>query len=219
MKGDSSNMTTFDHEPHVQMTKRDATTHRPSILCGWLKSAVAQVLVLALIISSMPAPAEAKYVDRSGELPGLVSNGVIIAIAAAGGAAIVLLIYLGKRKGPPPVKLEALPVKFSEFTPGQQTKQVVPVTNIMNDPVTVKAVTVEDKSGAFAISDARQVPFTLAPGERFEIPVALTAKNNGGKARLRIVATTAKLKKDSVKTIEISYGQNRSRLGRLIPGK
>ena len=201
-------------------SEQENNTSRVPLFRGWLKSPIAQILVLALIIASLPAPVEAAYRDNSGNLPGMVSNGTIIGIVVAGGAAIGLLLFFGLRsKGKTKVKLETPPVKFDNVAPGQPTKQSVPVTNIMNEAVTVKAVTVDDKSGAFAIGDARQVPFTLAPGEKFEIPVTLSANNSGGKARLRIVATTAKLKKDAVKFIDVSYGHKKSKLGKLIPGR
>lgn len=200
--------------------KRETTHDSPSLFYGWLKSPIAQVLVLALIIASLPAPAEASWRDNSGNLPGMVSTGTIIGIAVGGAAAVGLLIYLAKRsKKPMQLKLETPPVKFSEFVPGQPSTQTVAVTNTTNDPVTVKAITIDDKSGAFRIANARQVPFTLAPGENFAIPVILTATNGGGKAHLRITATTPKLKRDGVKSIDISYGQKKSKFLKLIPGR
>ncbi len=87
----------------------------------------------------------------------------------------------------------------------------------MNDPVTVKAISVDDKTGSLTIGDAKQVPFTLAPGEPFEIPVTVSSRDGGGKGRLRIVATTDKLKKDDVQFIDVSYGQQKSKLKKLIP--
>lgn len=91
------------------------------------------------------------------------------------------------------------------------------MTNIMNEPVTVKAVTVDDKSGGLAIGDSRQVPFTIAPGEKFDIPVTLSGNNSAGKARLRIVVTTAKTKTDQIKFVSVSYGREKSKLRKLIP--
>jgi hypothetical protein len=172
------------------------------------------MLVLALILTSLPSRLE------GAELPGTVSDAKIYTLLGILGGVVALLVYVKvTHKGAPQVKLETPPVKFNDVVAGEPTKRSVPVTNIMNDPVTVKAVTMDDKSGAFAIGDARQVPFTLAPGEKFEIHVTLSPKNGGGKARVRIVATTAKLKKDTVKFISVSYGHRKSKLGKLVPGR
>jgi hypothetical protein len=212
-------MNGFDKENFVRSTERKNSKNRPSLLRGWLKTHIAQVLVLVLMVSSMPAPAKADFTDKSGSLPGIVSEKTVAIAGVAAGAAIGLLIFyvVKKRRGGTTVKLETPPVKINDFVPGQPTKQTIPVTNIMSAPVTVKAVTVDDKSGALAIGDARQGSFTLAPGEKFEIPVTLTANNGGGKARVRIVVATEKTKKDEVRFVEVSYGHTKSKLAKLIP--
>jgi hypothetical protein len=207
-------------ETDMISTKYETTTDRPSPFYGWLKSPIAQILILALIVASLPAPAEAAWRDNSGNLPGMVSTGTIVGIAVAGAAAVGLLIYFGKRsKKSMRLKLETPPVKFSEFVSGQPSKRTVAVTNLMSAPVTVKAITIDDKSGAFRIADAREAPFTLAPGEKFQIPLILTATNGSGRAHVRITVTTPKLNKDEIKSIDVSYGEKKSKLRKLIPGK
>lgn len=192
--------------------------NRPSLVGEGLRRHIAQVLVLTLIVPLLPSAAEAKYTDNSGNLPGIVSGKTVaIAGAAIGVAGGLLIFYLVKKKrGGTLVKLETPPVKINDVVPGQPTKQTVPVTNIMSAPVTVKAVTVDDKSGVLTI-DARQAPFTLAPGEKFEIPMTLSASNGGGKARVRIVVATEKTKKDEVKFVDVSYGHKKSKLASLVP--
>jgi hypothetical protein len=198
--------------------EQPSTIQISSRLLTKLRGAIASALVLALLLTALPPPASAKWQDLSGTLPGGVSKGVVIGVGAAAAGLVGLLIYYKvHHKGITKVKLDAPAVRFDGAVSGQPTKQSVPVTNLMSEPVTVKAVSVEDTSGALAIDAARQVPFTLAPGEKFEIPVTLTANNAGGKAHLRIVATTEKLNKDGVKVIEVSYGHHKSKLKKLIP--
>lgn len=193
-------------------------TRTKSHLFERMRGAIASALVLALLLTALPPPASAKYQDLSGTLPGGVSTGAIVGVSAAAAGLVALLIYYKfHHKGVTNVKLDAPAVRFDGAVPGQPAKQSVPVTNLTSEPVTVKAVTVEDKAGALAIDGAKQVPFTLAPGEKFEIPVTLTANNPGGKARLRIVATTEKLNKDAVKVIEVSYGHHKSKFAKIIP--
>ena len=182
-----------------------------------MKGMVASLLVVALIAAALPTPAHATWTDKSGSLPGTVSKGAVIGVGV--GAAVlvgVFIYYKIHHKGATQVKLDAPPVKF-DGTPGQPAKQNVAVTNLMSEPVTVKAVTVDGNSGAFTIGDAKQVPFTLAPGEKFEIPLTLAATNDGGKGRVRIVATTDRLQKDGIKFINVSYGHQKSLLRKVIP--
>ena len=198
--------------------EQTSKTQTSSRLFKRMRGAIASALVLALLLTALPPPASAKYQDLSGTLPGSGNKGLIIGAGAAVGVTLVVLIYYKfHHKGLTKMNLDAPAVRFDGAVPGQATKQSVPVTNLMSEPVTVKAVTVEDASGALAIDAARQVPFTLAPGEKFEIPVTVTAKNAGGKAQLKIVATTEKLNKDGVKVIEVSYGHHKSKLKKLIP--
>ena len=59
----------------------------------------------------------------------------------------------------------------------------------------MKEVSVEDSSGAVTVS-GRQCPFTIAPGERFDARLTVAAGKDSGKARLRLVCSTPKYKKD-----------------------
>jgi hypothetical protein len=167
-------------------------------LGGGLKRTIAQGLVFALILSSLPVPASA------------ASKGVgkTVAIAGVAGGAIVLAIfYVVKRhvRRAPKLMVDVpAAVRFDHLVPGQPTKESVPVTNPMSEAVIVEAVTAEDKSGVLTLGDVRQTPFTLVPGERLEIPVALSANNKVGRARLRIVVTTARARE--VHLIVVFYG-------------
>jgi hypothetical protein len=209
----------MNKENFVRLTEPKNNKNRPSLLRGWLKGPIAQVLVLALIVASLPAPVKAQFQDKSGSLPGIISGKTvaIVGVAVGVGAGLLIFYLVKKKKGAPHVKLDTPPAKFTDVVAGQQAKEIVRVTNHMNDPVTVKAISVDDKTGALAIGDAKQVPFTLAPGEPFEIPVTVSSRDGEGKGRLRIVATTDKLKKDDVQFIDVSYGQQKSKLKKLIP--
>jgi hypothetical protein len=202
----------------VKSTEHKDLTIRPSLLRGWLRIPIAQILVLALFISLLPAPAHAAWQNLSGDLPNGMT-GTTKALLGVSGALIAttLILLIVKKHHQTALKLDAPPVKIDDAAPGQAAKQSVPVTNLMNGPVTVKAVTVDDKSGALTIGDVRQTPFTLAPGEKFEIPVTLAVSHSGGKARIRIVATAERLKKEGVKFVEVSFGHHKSKLAKLIP--
>jgi hypothetical protein len=219
MAGNTKDREPINKEIFMRTTEPKNNNSRPSLFRGWLRIPIVPVVVLALVITSMPQPAKADYVDKSGSLPGIVSGKTVAIAGAAVGVGVGLLIFyiVKKKKGTPHVRLDTPPAKFTDVVAGQQAKEIVRVTNHMNDPVTVKAISVDDKSGALAIGDAKQVPFTLAPGEPFEIPVTVSSHDGGGKGRLRIVATTDKLKKDDVQFIDVSYGQQKSKLKKLIP--
>jgi hypothetical protein len=198
------------------MTYQQTPTNKQLLLLGRIKSIIASALVLALIATSSPSPARAAWHSQADNLPGFASKGAIIGVGVAAGATIGLLIYYKvHHKGATRVKLDAPPVRFDGATPGQPTERAVPVVNMMNDSITVKSLAVEDPSNAFTVSDARQVPFTIAPGEKVEIPVMLSATNAGGKARLRIVASAPGLKQDTTQFVSISYGRQTSKLRKL----
>jgi hypothetical protein len=75
----------------------------------------------------------------------------------------------------------------------------------MSEPITVKSLAIQGSSNAFSVSDPRPVPFTMAPGEKVEIPVTLSAGNSSGKAKLRLIASAPSLKKDAVAFVSLSY--------------
>ncbi len=180
-----------------------------------MKASIASAIVLALLVTLLPSRAEAKWQQQS--LPGTVPTAAVVGAVAAGAAVIGLLIYLKLRhKGAAHVKLDAPPARFDDAPPGQPVEKSVPVVNLMNDPITVKSLAVEDPTHAFTLSDARKVPFTIAPGERVAIPLVLSASNGSGKARLRIVASAPGLEKDATKFVSISYGRQASRLAKLV---
>jgi hypothetical protein len=228
-------------ESFVRSTEQKNSKNRPPLFRGWLRVPIAQVLVFALIISSLPARAQVTIscaglsgnallncltlqqsgsgTNNSGSSSNSGKTVTIISVAAAAVAAL-LILYIVKKRGQHPkdaILLNSPPVRFNDVVSGRPTKEIVPVTNLMNDPVIVKAIAVDGKSGALAIGDAKQVPFTLAPGEKSEIPVTISANKGGGKARLRLVVATAKTKKDEVRFIDVSYGQQESKLRKLIP--
>jgi hypothetical protein len=190
------------------------TSKKQQTLPVRMRGLIASAIVLALIVASLPSPAAAKYQQQ--QLPGTVPTGAVIGAAAAGVAVIGILVYLKTRhKGSTHVKLDAPPVRFDGVAPGQPAERGVVVTNMMNEAITVKSLAVEDPSHALTVSDTRRVPFTIAPGEKVEIPVRLSATNGGAKAHLRIIASAPGVQKDDTKLVSISYGET-SKLGKLI---
>jgi hypothetical protein len=167
------------------------------------------------MFTSLSSPAKAKWVDESGNLPGTVPTGAVIGAGVAAAAVIGLLLYYKfGRKGTTTLKLNAASTRFADVPAGQPTKETVPVTNNMNEPVTVKAITVDDKSGAIEVS-GRQVPFTIAPQEKFDVQLTISGAKDSGKTHLRIVASAPNFKKDAVKVVKVSYGHQKSKLGKL----
>jgi hypothetical protein len=226
----------------VRPTEHTNSKNRRPLFHGWLRVPIAGVLVFALIISSLPARAQVTIscsglsgtallncltlqqsgsgTNNSGSSSSNSGKTVAIVSVAAAVVAALLILYIVKKRGQyakDPILLNSPPVRFDDVVAGRPTKESVPVTNLMNDPVTVKAIAVDGKSSALVIGDAKQVPFTLAPGEKSEIPVTISANKDGGKARLRLVVASAKTRKDEVRFIEVSYGQQKSRLKKLIP--
>jgi hypothetical protein len=177
--------------------------------------AVAYALVLILMVTSLSSPAKATWTDRSGSLPGIVPTGVVVAVAVAGAAVVgVVLWYELAHKGKTVLKLNVGSTKFADVPGGQPTKETVPVTNTLNEPLTVKEISIDDASGAVAVS-GRQVPFTIAPNEKFDVQLTISGAKDSGKARLRIVGSAPHFKKDAVKVVNISYGHQKSKLGKL----
>jgi hypothetical protein len=131
---------------------------------------------------------------------------------------VALWAYLQHRKNrQADIDLITTPAEFADIVPGQPAKLTVPVTNPMSAAVQIKELAVEDKSGALALGATRQGSFPLAPGEKYDIPVTITANQSSGKARIRIVVTSEGSTKQAVKYIAVSYGHPKSRLHKLIP--
>jgi hypothetical protein len=184
-------------------------------LCGeWLKRPVAHVLVLALAAVSLPAPAHAQKpgIYTKVNVPG------VIALSAGVAGGVALWIYLRHHKHKQAkVILETKPVEFPDFAPGKPANLTVPVTNPMNAAIKIEQLSVEDRYGALALGGTHQGSFSLAPGEKYDIPVTLTTNKTGGKARIRIVVTSGESTKEEVKYVSVSYGHPKSGLRKLIP--
>ena len=103
------------------------------------------------------------------------------------------------------VLFDVRPVQIYDIVRGHPTERSVAITNLMNDPVTIKAVAIEGGSHVLAISAACSFPLIVAPAERFEVPVTLSGKRGNGKARLRIVASTPRFKQDAVEFVNFHY--------------
>ena len=179
--------------------------------------AIAHALVTSIVLTSLPSPTHAKW--QTQPLPGTVSKGEVIGVGAAGAAGIGLLIFALKHgKGRPPLAFDIPPVRFDDLTPGQPAKREVLVKNLMHDTLRVKEISVKGGSGAVAVS-GRQVPFTLAPLEPFNVLITVSGQKDHGKAQLRFVASAPRYKKDAVKKVTVSYGPQKSKAGKLVPLK
>lgn len=134
--------------------------------------------------------------------------------ALGGPAVFVIAALLGVVSIPSPsrghaasahVYFDIQPALFRRAAKGRPSTNSISITNLMNDPVTVSAVVVRGASEPFSVSDSFSLPFTLAAGERFEIPVTLTANKGRGKARLRIVALSPKSHQVVIENLTFHY--------------
>ena len=176
----------------------------PPGFSGTWKRRIALVVIAALLVSGLPRNAFAKWRDKSGELPGTVSSSTIAIIAIAGGAAVVTLLILAKKKGKKEVVLDVRAPQFKDVG-GEPVARSASITNLMGDPITIKQLTLEGEDSCFSLSDARQVPFTVAPGEQVDLTVNYAPAAAGSlKGHLRIVASSPKVKKDTVKVVSFS---------------
>jgi hypothetical protein len=97
------------------------------------------------------------------------------------------------------------PVRYSRLPSERPRRVSLPLTNMMSDRVTIKFVAVERGSGAMTVPESFSVPFVMAPGETYGVPVDLYAKRGGGVARLRVIASTPKHEIDVVELVKFHY--------------
>jgi hypothetical protein len=157
---------------------------------GMMK-AVAFALVVCVAI-----PAQGKYEDNSGNLPGIGSAKPWIIVGAAAGGGLVLARLLKKRNGSE-AQLRVQPSKLSygAGASGQSFEQKLRISNNSAEPVAVETVAIS--GSAFRFSSEPALPIMLAPGESTTLPVnfapaaarkysgnvAIRAASNGGKAK------------------------------------
>jgi hypothetical protein len=202
-----------------------------------LRSSLAVALIGALCLSAFPGAGSAQnstktsspgvvkpdtYTDKSGSLPGFCGTGCKAATIAAGAGATVLIVALvvhhhHKQAKAKQARLDASPVHFTDYIPGQPAKLTVPLTNDSASAVTVEEMAVTDESNALRLNAGNQ-PFTLAPGASYQIPVTLSTISSSGKARIRIFARSDDARGAEIaKSVDVSWGHGRSKLGRLVP--
>jgi hypothetical protein len=102
-------------------------------------------------------------------------------------------------------EMEAQSVRLTHFVPGKPSNMTVPLKNPMSTVLTVRDISVEDKSRALTLGGVLRDSVSVAPGEQYDIPVTLTARKKSGKARIRIVGTTEGNTKPVVQHINIAY--------------
>jgi len=182
----------FAHTQLMVMTTRRMNHMAMGLLCrGSIRSPAFRALVILLVGSSLFAQARA-----DGPLPGGKSA-----------ISVEFHVQMNTKKGAK-AKLNMNPMRFvMAVIPGQQTKLIIPVTNLLDAPVVINRVTVEDKSGALVLSGGPLILINLAPGEKYEVPVTLTTQSGRGKARIRITAASEKAKNEDVEDVEFSYNR------------
>jgi hypothetical protein len=199
----------------MKSIERDNLASPPPLCGGWFKCTTARALAITLATAFLTAPA---YAQTKPGIYTKVNVPGVIGLSAGVGGGVILWAYLHHRKHrQADIKLITTPAEFADIVPGQAAKLTVPVTNPMSAAVQIKELAVEDKSGALALGATRQGSFPLAPGEKYDIPVTITANQSSGKARIRIVVTSEGSTKQAVKYIAVSYGHPKSKLHKLIP--
>ncbi|MGO9271177.1 MAG: hypothetical protein ACLQOO_13130 [Terriglobia bacterium] len=79
----------------------------------------------------------------------------------------------------------------------------MPLTNITDSKIVVKAVAVEGAS--IAVAEGVSALFKMAPGEVYDLPVTVYAKKERGTARMRIVAAKLGGESDVVEVVKFHY--------------
>jgi hypothetical protein len=171
----------------------------PGFVCGGLlKCPAARALMVLLVFFSLCVQAWA----QSSPLAGRRSGGGDSAIAVE-----FHLKMLGKKKNSK-ARLDMNPITFvMAIVPGKPAKLIVPVTNLLDAPITISGVVVEDKSGALTLGRGGLAKMLLAPGEKFEIPVILSTKSGKGNARVRITVASEKVTKQEIDYVDVSYNR------------
>jgi hypothetical protein len=202
-----------------------------------LRSSLAMALIGALCLSTFSVAGKAQnsnqaasfgaakpdtYTNKSGSLPGFCGTGCKAAAIGVGVAATVVIVALvvhhhHKQAKAKQARLDASPVHFTDYIPGQPAMLTVPLTNDSASAVTVEEIAVTDDSNALRLNAGDQ-PFTIAPGASYQIPVTLSTSSSAGKARIRILARSGDAGGDEIaKSVEVSWGHGRSGAHKLIP--
>jgi hypothetical protein len=95
------------------------------------------------------------------------------------------------------------PVKLAGATANRPGHGTVPLTNITDGVVVVKAVAIE--RGSIAVAGGVSSLFKMAPGEVYDLPVTVHAKKEQGTARMRIVAASVDGETDVVEVVKFHY--------------
>jgi hypothetical protein len=162
-------------------------------------------------MAATPKDLAASWRDNSGNLPGLVSGKRIAILAMALGGAVTGAVILLKRKGGKEVKMGIQPPRFNTVAVGKSEQKTVGVTNLMDDSITIKEISVQGQSATFSLADARQTPFIVAPGEQVGINVTYTPNSgNASKGKIRIVASSPTAKKNTIKHVSLSSSGEKS---------
>lgn len=171
---------------------------------NWRRT-VAPVVIAAVLATVAPQHLKASWRDNSGNLPGMESGKSIAILAVAAGGAVAATFFLLKRKGGKDVKMRVEAPRFDAVAAGQPQQKIVSITNLMDDPITIKEVSIHAQSGEFSLADSRQTPFTVGPGEQVGVAVTCTrVRDNSSKGQMRIVASSPKTKKDTIQQVQLS---------------
>ena len=95
------------------------------------------------------------------------------------------------------------PVELAGAAPDKPGGGIVPLTNITDGVVVVKAVAIE--RAPVAVAKGVSWSFKMAPGEVYDLPVTVYAKKERGAARMRIVAAKPDAETDVVEVVKFQY--------------
>jgi hypothetical protein len=191
-------------------------THPPFV--RRLGRPVSSVLVVALLAAAAPTPAKAAFKDMSGSLPGFASKGALIGAGVGAGVLVGLLVYYKlHHKDSLKLVLRHDAGRFADLPSGQAAERTVPISNEMSVPVTITSIAVDDTAGCFKFPTPPAFPLPLAAGEPLNLPVTISTGGRSCSARIRIVATSPKFKKDGVAILKLSYGPHKTGIKRVIP--
>lgn len=167
----------------------------------------------AIAYEAPPGPGSDRPGSRREEPPAKGPGRAVEALVAAWRARFAVTLALVclawdagfARQAKPRIFFYIGPVRYSRLPSERPRRVSLPLTNMMADRVTIKFVAVERGSGAITVPEGFSVPFVMAPGETYDVPVNLYAKRGGGAARLRVIASTPKYEIDVVELVKFHY--------------
>lgn len=169
----------------------------------------AAAVIVSLWLAVMPGDVQAKFVDRSDELPGMgdTDTGTIVTLGALGAAAVVGLILYKKHKGAKNLKLDIEEPRFGNLAVGQRERKELTISNLMGITVNVREIGFEDESAGFSVVGEPAFPLAIAPGSSLSVPVEFSPRSDKrAKTKIRVVSAVPGESRETTQEVEVRSG-------------